>query len=246
LFAYLMVALYILVIPDRVWLWIDRYSVFRMIGRRLGSVLAWSGWTTIGASIVVGIVVALFTRFQDAFAVAVAVSVIPLMTAFRELQRGRSPSAMIGIAHVAALLTWQVVDRTTTVAVDYYKFWGGSQRRLDNKETAERAYRRFVEVAPDDANARFQLGRLLLVIGDAEGLEQLHEAQRLEPTKARAFTEEARWLAKQSRTQEALEVAKRGVTADPNSSDARALVDSLTRGARPPNPEPDLKLDSDP
>jgi nicotinamide riboside transporter PnuC len=240
MFAFLMIALYILVVPDAIWVWLAETSRAGNLRRWIRRVADAPGWTAIFVAVVLGIVAALVTRLPDAIAVAGVLSVIPLAIGFRSLTRGHAPLAAVGIAHVAAILLWLAVDRAKPIAEDYYRYWGGSERRLGNRDTAERAYRKLVEVAPDDSRGHFHLGKILLAIGDIEeGLARLHDAQRLDPEHARAWVEEARWLAKQNRTAEALEKAQQGVRIEPGDPDARALHDSLKASRPLPMPMPD-------
>ncbi|HEU0033134.1 MAG TPA: HTTM domain-containing protein [Kofleriaceae bacterium] len=243
LFAYLMLGLYVLVIPDRIWLW---------IADRMPSPRAWldrTSWRLVGACLVVSIVVAWLVRLPFALPVALVALVVPLELANRARRRRSAPRAAIGIAHLAAILLWLVVDRTTSVAADYYKYWGGSQRRLAagnparklaHEDEAERAYRRWVAIAPGDAAAHFQLGRLLIQRGRGDdGIGELHQAQSLDPHGARAFAEEARALAAQGRMPEAVAKAKDAVFAEPSNQDARALLDQLSKSQVPASPAPD-------
>jgi tetratricopeptide (TPR) repeat protein len=155
----------------------------------------------------------------------------------------RAPQARrltaIGIAHLAAMTLWLAADRASTVAIDYYRFWGGSSRRLGDRATAERAYRELIDVAPDVPAGHFQLARMLLAQQkDDEAIAQLHEAQRLSPDDARPFVVEARWLAAHGRAAEAVAKARAATLADPNDRSARDLLDSVTRGGPPPAEAP--------
>ena len=134
---------------------------------------------------------------------------------------------------VLALALWVFVDRFTATTVDYYRFWGGSQRRIGKPEVAEYAYRRLTEIDPDSEAGHFQLGRLLIKRGAVdEGIRELREAQRVAPHAARSFVEEARVLQTQGKTAAAIEKAKQATFADPSHAQARALLDTLT-GKKP-------------
>ncbi|MBA3391603.1 MAG: HTTM domain-containing protein [Deltaproteobacteria bacterium] len=231
LFAFLMLGFYVLVVPDRIWV-----ALLRGIHAPLDR-LAAPSWIAWGIGFVAAIGIARFVRVEHAFVVAIAASAVPLVVAIHALVRGRGPAAFVGLAHVLAIALWLLLDRTSDVAVDYYRFWGGSQRRLGNPEVAERAYRRLVAIAPDEEVGHYQLGRILLQQnrGD-EGLAELHAAQHLEPMRARAYIAEARYLQQQGKTAEAIEKAKQATYAEPANPDARTLLDSLSApgGARPP------------
>jgi hypothetical protein len=234
LFAYVMCALYIFVIPDRLWVVLG--EVMRPLGGALRRIGDRPGWAAVGAGVVVAIALALIVRLPNALAIAIVTSLFVIALGVREVTRPASPggpTAALGYAHVIAIVLWLVVDRATTVAVDYYRFWGGSQRRLGDKVQAEAAYRRLIEIAPSEEVAHFHLGRILLSTERVdEGLEVLRDAQRVAPSRARAFVEEARWLARAGRMSEAIAKAKDAVAADASDGEARALLDSLT-GAKP-------------
>jgi len=227
LFAFLMLGVYALVVPDAFWVAV----MTKLDGA--ARALARPSWIAFGVGLAASIVIAKLVRVEDAFMVGIAVCVVPLAIAVHALVRGRkAPPLAVGLAHVLALALWLFVDRATSTTVDYYRYWGGSQRRLGSTG-AEYAYRRLTEVAPNKEPGHFQLGRLLIKRGAVEdGLAELHEAQRLEPSIARSFVEEARVLQKQGKTAEAIEKAKQATYADPSHADARALLDSLT-GAKP-------------
>lgn len=235
LFAFLMFGLYLLVLPDRWFVWAADTAPLAWLRRTIAQITSRDGWRPLAIAVVVAALAALLVRFPDAAVVAIVAGVVPLVLGVHALTRGGAPRGAIAAAHVAAILAWIVVDHATTVAFDYYRFWGGSQRRLGNLELAERAYRGAVEVEPDDPNANFQLGRLELALGDEAGLDHLHAAQRLEPARARAWNEEARYLARRGRIAAAIEAARGGVAADARDRAARALLDALT-AARPVAP----------
>jgi tetratricopeptide (TPR) repeat protein len=105
---------------------------------------------------------------------------------------------------------------------------------------AEAAYRRLIEVAPDDAAGYYQLGRILLDRGDeTNGLTALHEAQRVEPLDARSWIAEAQWLVKKGRKAEAIEKAQEAVYSEPANQAARDLLDSLKGTKSAPVPSGD-------
>jgi hypothetical protein len=238
LFAYLMVAIYILIIPDRVWTTLGNNLIGA--GAALRTLASRPGWTAIGAAIVIGVVAAFLVRLPNAFGIVIGLGIVPILIGFRAITRGGPPTAAAGIAHVVAIVLWLTVDRTTTVAEDYYRFWGGSQRRLGDKTQSEEAYRRLLEIKPDDVSGHFQLGRLLLSRDRFDdGIAELHEAQRLDPKQARLFAEEARWLAGRGRHDDAIAKAKEAIAAEPSDSPARQLLDSLNNNRPTPAALPD-------
>ena len=229
LFAWLMIGLYVLVIPDAVWVFIaGRFETVRAVRR---VVVGWFtgalGWVALVTCVAVSVVLIFVARFDYARPVGFA-----LIAALVALAVRTRPVARLALAHLLAFVLWTVVDRSTNTAADYYRFWGGSSRRLGDPNAAEQAYRRMTEVAPNEGSGHYQLGRLLITRGDESGLAELRLAQQLEPLKARAYVAEARWLATHGRRDEAIAKAREGTIVEPNDTEARALLDSLVGGSR--------------
>jgi hypothetical protein len=233
LFAYVMLALYVLVLPDRWFAWTP--PVLRTIGKATAEN---AGWLAIAIATVLAAVAAWLVRFPDAFTLAIVLGIVPLAIGVRALTRGGPPSLAVPVAHVVAIVVWLLVDRSTTVTHDYYKYWSGTHRRLAQSENqaqaqhhrdqALRAYRAFVAFAPNEANAHYHLGAILLELGDhAEAIEHLRDAQRLDPTQARAFLAEAYLQSEQRNFDLALTAARGAVAAEPNNAEARAAVERL-------------------
>lgn len=237
LFAWLMLAMYLLVVPDRAFVWVAEQPPIAA-ARRLASRIRLDGdlatGIAVGGGVAAAIGVAMLCRLDHAFTVAIALGLVPIVAAVALRLRGRKGGAIVGIAHLAAILVWVAVDRASSVATDYYRFWGGSSRRLGDLESSERAYRRLSEIQPDEGQGHFQLGRLLLKRGEeAEGLAELRRAQTEEPARARAYLAEAEYLASKGRTAEALEKAREATFAEPDSQPAQQLLDSMTKPNQP-------------
>ncbi|MEO8840445.1 MAG: hypothetical protein ABI591_18165 [Kofleriaceae bacterium] len=220
LFAWLMIGLYAFVLPDRVYTW-----------RRLPALPAVPRpWLVLAIAMVVGVVLGVVCRFPGALVIAILATVIVAVTAAVTRRR----LVAIALAHVVALTTWVVVDRTSSIAREYYNFWGGTSRRLEDPASAETAYRRLAAIAPDDVSAHYYLGVVLLDRDDEAGLDELHTAQQLDNHHARAYNAEARWLAAHGKPHEALAKARAATTADPTDAEARNLLAALTTGHRLP------------
>jgi hypothetical protein len=235
LFAWLMIGLYVFVIPDRIWIW---------LARTLGALLPTSNigvgvrWAIFGVGIGLSILMAIACRFEASLAIAIMFAVALLLVAIRgALGSNRADLVRLAVANVLAVATWCGVDRTTSVAVDYYRFWGGTARRFKDAARAEYAYRRVTQLAPELAPAHFQLGRLLIEReANDEGLEELHEAERVDGSNIRAYLYEARWLASHDRREEAIAKAKVATFLVPSDTEAQGLLSSLTAGtALPPS-----------
>jgi hypothetical protein len=226
LFAWLMVGLYVFIIPDRIWLAI--VSPLEPVRGFVGVVRDWFGgavgWVVLFMSAATGCLLALFCRYDYAALVAAALLAVLVVGSILD---PRHAGRLAG-ANLLAFIVWIIVDRSSSTAADYYRFWGGSSRRLGDTKTSEYAYRRMTEVAPDDGAGHFQLGKLLLARDASEqGLTELRRAQQLEPLKSRSYTAEAKWLATHGKKDEALMKAREATIIDPNDSEARSLLDSL-------------------
>ena len=223
LFAWLMIGLYLFVVPDRVYLLAVRWlAPVRPRTVELVARVEARKWIVLGLALVVGIACALGCDLPGARGVAIVATVGVVIAALR----GKRVVA-IALAHMLALTLWLAIDHTTSITRDYYKFWGGTARRLNDPAAAETAYRRLTELAPDDASAHFNLGRLLLAHDDTSGLDELHAAQRLDRGHARAYIAEAQWLAAHDRLSDAVAAAQAGAAAEPNDAEARNLVTLL-------------------
>ncbi|MBV8758875.1 MAG: HTTM domain-containing protein [Deltaproteobacteria bacterium] len=243
LFAWLMIAIYLFVIPDRVY-----DALVRVLATPLGAwrvIAAWFdgalGWFVWLVGIVLALVFAMLTRFEYAGRIGVLLLVVTIAGTVVSIVRAPTARRMtaIGLAHLAAFTLWLATDRSSTVAVDYYRFWGGTSRRLGDLAASERAYRELIAVAPYEPTGHMQLGRLLLNQGKSdEGLAELHEAEHVAPSDPRAYVVEARWLATHGNLDDALIKAKDATYADPNDKSARDLLDKLSRGGAPPAETP--------
>jgi hypothetical protein len=229
LFAWLMFAMYIFVVPDRVWVWLAERPPLRALrgvaGALRGLGRSWVVWIFAAG---IGVLLAAASRFDHGALVGVVL--LGALAVATVVLRARVAIAWLATAHLLAFTTWTLVDRTTSQAADYYRFWGGSSRRLGDVKTAEYAYRKMIEVAPREGQGHYQLGRLLLQRNaDEEGLAAIRRAQDLEPMRARAYVAEARWLAAHGKRDEALAKAREATIVEPNDSEARTLLDSLTK-----------------
>lgn len=105
----------------------------------------------------------------------------------RHARRRRALGVLV--AHMlagAAIALWPAtVDEYVG---DYYKFWGGSARRLQAWDEAEVAYRRLTVLRPGWAPGHYHLARIEEKNGDIEGaLAGYERAQDADPDDYRAF-----------------------------------------------------------
>ena len=224
LFAWLMIALYLFVVPDRVYVAAVRMlAPLRTRAADFAAELTTRRWILFAVAVIGGLACAIACHLPGSLGVAIVATIAVLAGALFGGQR----IVALAIAHLLALATWLAIDRTTPIARDYYKFWGGTARRLNDPAAAETAYRHLTELAPDDAGAHFYLGKLLLAHDDSVGLDELHASQRLDRGHARAYMAEAQWLVAHDRLPEAVTAAQAGAAAEPNNAEARNLVTTL-------------------
>ncbi|MFN0246920.1 MAG: HTTM domain-containing protein [Kofleriaceae bacterium] len=244
LFAVLMLGFYVLVIPDRAFAWIGE-PLARMISGARGAIgRALSSWVGIGVALAMGYGLTLLIRLP--FAMALGMAIAATCTVLSAYTRDRAIAAGLVGAHVFAMIVWLVVDRASTTAVDYYRFWGGNARRLGDPAASEYAYRRVIEIDPQEPAGHYQLGQILLGRGEeAAGLARLHEAQRLEPSRARAYLAEARYLQSKGRTDEALAKAQEATYAQPDHPQAQQFLRSLSGPADAKPDDTDTKAPND-
>ena len=239
LFAWIMMAVYAFVLPDALYTTIAGSPPVRALAalanRARDGLDGGLGVAVFCLALPAGVTLAALVRFDHAGMVGVGVVIVPIVMS---LFGGRgSRFAWLGIAHVVAIVTWLAIDRTTTVAVDYDRFWGGAARRLGDKPGAIRAYRAMIAIAPDDPVGHYQLGRLLLDDEHAdEGLAELRASQKLDSAHARAYVAEARWLAAHGKKADAIDKAKEATYAEPSNAEAQAYVEQLTGGKKAPTP----------
>ncbi|MEO7095371.1 MAG: HTTM domain-containing protein, partial [Polyangiales bacterium] len=118
LFAWLMLGLYLLVVPDRAFVWAAEQpaivAVRTVVKRiRLESDVA-TGIAVVGGA-AAAVAVAMLCRLDHALVVAVALALVPIIIVGALRVRGKRGGAFIGIAHLAAILVWVAVDRASDV-----------------------------------------------------------------------------------------------------------------------------------
>lgn len=232
LFAWLMLGLYILVVPDRVWTWLAERRPLPTLRGVAGVIRGWfdgaGAWVLLVVAAGASLVLARVSRFDHGWDVGLAL--VGVLAVASVVLRKRVSIAALAVGHLAAFVMWTAVDRGTKTASDYFRLWGGSAKRLGDPKTSEYAYRRMTEIAPDEGGGHYQLGRLLLDRkADDEAIAELRKAQDLEPLRARAYVAEARWLASQGRVAEAIAKAREATIVEPSDADAANLLNSLLK-----------------
>jgi uncharacterized metal-binding protein len=221
-FAYMMLALYLLMIPESIV-----HSVVKWWHRRTSTANKHIPALRLVqiALLLFGLVLWITTRLPHSVGVGAVLVAASLWQVSRPSHRHRYAAAA---ALAATMLLWNFVDRIADVSVDYYRYWGGAARRLGDPAQAERAYRGLLALAPDLEVGRYHLGRLLIRRGALdEGLAELREAERLAPTATRALEEQIKALTAAGREVDAARARdrvsnRRQALATPTHSDEAA------------------------
>lgn len=213
-FAYLMLAIYLLVVPESIAqpaIAFVRNRIPARLASRMAAAFNEGHRPTAAALSLVALLLLFVIRPPLRNPLVMAFAAVPMILTVRwQLESARRFTTRAALAAALAMLTFVVVDRAAAVAIDYYRYWGGSARRLGKPAEAEAAYRGLLAIEPRLELGHYQLGRLLVKRGAVEdGLAHLRLAEQLEPRRARALDEIARVLAASGRQEEAKLAAQR-------------------------------------
>lgn len=183
LFSYFMLAIYLLVLPERpIVALVDRASRIRLPSLPMPVwIVAWP----IG-SVLVGL--------APFGAAAIAAAIIAALATGWLLYRPTTPRSHVALAHLVAgaLIAALAQPQVTEVARNYYRFWGGNLRRYGQIEEATKVYERAVDADPDYAPSHSSLSKLYLMGGDTDrALRSARRAQKVDPGDYRGFLMEA-------------------------------------------------------
>jgi hypothetical protein len=220
-FAWLMLALYIFLVPDRL---MQRLRLPRFLTATPRSKIF--GVTTF---IVSAVAVGIICRFPSVLGVFILLSILLFVTLI--VNRGKQYASTAVCAPLAVAILYIAADRTTDVSYAYYRFWASAESRLGNIQTAKELYTEVTVRFPDQENGYYQLAKLQASSKNSNEIERAlrnaQQAQRLAPTKARAFLLGARILVTQGNRPAALEQAKSAASAEPGNADAAQLLTQL-------------------
>jgi hypothetical protein len=93
------------------------------------------------------------------FALPFPITAVAVITVGLAILVGGSP-IRIGMGHVLACLLVVGMSGITDTTRNYYRFWGGSARRLGDLDTAVASYQKVIEIAPDWPQGHTSLGNL--------------------------------------------------------------------------------------
>jgi tetratricopeptide (TPR) repeat protein len=221
LFSYFMFALYVLMLPARPIValvdWWDRASA-RVLRPQLG-------WVRAAILIVAGAVVMITLPVGAAAAGALAAAL--LLGGWAVLRTPPEHRPRIAAGHVVACLAVALIARpaVTESARDYYRYWGGSARRLGDMTQAIESYVRVVELDPDYAQGHTALANLYKRASRFDdALREAKKAQALAPDDHRPFLVEALVHEAAGRADEAIAAAEKALAIEPGNPDATRIV----------------------
>jgi tetratricopeptide (TPR) repeat protein len=220
-FSYLMLAIYLLLVPPRVAGAPAR--ALAAAAARLGPATPPRRPLAIGAAALAG--AALLGGLAAAAArVPVPAALIAASLAIAGLALALERRWTVGAAHLTAWLLVLLLGRVTDQAIEYHRYWASAARRFGEPAEMRRAYRQLLRLDPEHGPANYYLGAAALEASDLErALAHFRRAQAAQPHAARGWIGEARvWMARGDgpRARAALQEALR---VEPRNPEARAL-----------------------
>lgn len=236
LFSYFMVALYVLIVPDR---WAVRARA--VIGPRLAPItgrlpalrpgpVVLAGLGLAGAAGLLALVVVLPYAPMARVAGAAAALAAVLIAAELKFQPLRAALARGLIALPVACAALLLLHATTEQAFSYHKYWAGSARRLGLDDQARAAYATLSREYPEYGSGHYYTGRFQRQAGDEDAaLASFERAQQASPDDYRSFLEAALLHHRAERGPEALAAARRVLELEPTNPQHRQLAERLIR-----------------
>ena len=215
LFSYYMVAFYLLILPPAAFRW----SELKLRPRSLpGPAIAYlAGAAAVGFALIA-------TLPLDGTIIAALVITVAMI--------GREKR--VAIAHVSAIVAVLICANLSDAIRDHYRFWGGSSRRLGDRETAKKAYERLADYEPEYASGRRNLGRIYVAEGRLEeALVEYKAAERSDPDTIASQIGLANVYAKLGRGHEAVRhaVKVRELAARDANTSSRGIQQALRQAA---------------
>ncbi len=190
LFSYFMMGLYVLFLPDvviatgaRAWHWLTDATATGL--RRAGEAMRPLAWPLLAIALIAGAALVGVIPLEARWLTVGAITLAGLVAAIAGGRRRAQAVAMVHVLACGLILVMQLVDNQT---FDYYKFLGGTSRRLGDKQTAAYAYQRLTEVSPDYGPAYFHLGNDARTAGKQDqALDLYRSAEMRDPPDPRPF-----------------------------------------------------------
>jgi tetratricopeptide (TPR) repeat protein len=228
IFSYYMVAFYLLLVPDRVVT-----SIMATMGRALGPIGAARrslldalaarpgvSWTVFALLFAAGLTAWVLLPFAEAITAAAVSAVLvglALWSRGPAAQR-RARAVALGLGHALACAAIFALYLATDQAHDYYKYWGGTSRRLGQWDDARTAYQAITRMSPDWGPGHYHLAGVARRDGRMdEALAGYERAQQVSPDDYRAFLAAAEIHHQARRGPEALAAVKRALALKPSN-----------------------------
>lgn len=203
LFSYYMLALYLLLVPERaltVAVGVLGRAVAPLV--RVGrAMLGWLGaswrlWAILALAAVGGTALIRAIPLREA---GLAAAVMTGLLAVSAARAGRMDTparndrlARLALAHLLACGLIAGLGATTETCHNYYKFWGGAARRLGDEAQAKAAYEALVKLSPWHGPSHYHLGTIYVSEGRVEeALASFRRAQAASPSDWRPLLSEA-------------------------------------------------------
>lgn len=239
LFSYLMIAVYLLLLPDVLFARPAAWLAPRLRGT-VPPVLHHAAWPGAIAALVAAFVIVPLP-LGAALVFVAAIVAVGAAVALLSAERRRGPR--LAWAFLVAALVPIAVHATSEVAEDYYRYWAGSSRRLGDEKDARRAYLGLLEVDPSSEYAHYHLGKQDVAAGKLDAaLAHFQVAQRSAPKRGRAFFAEAELHLRRNDPERAKSALVAGLAVETNPQ-AQSLLTSL--GGAPPPVRPERGPDDD-
>lgn len=232
LFSYFMCALYLLVLPDKLF-GLARPAIDRLVeliaSARKRLTGSWSASWIVAALCFAAAGMAIgWLSFPD---MAVAVAATIAIGVFGVFERRRSGGGgkhravvAIAVTHLAACLAIAALNTQADTARDYHRYWAASLRQMGSLEKAVPIYERAVQLDTDFAGSHNSLANLYRRTGrHDQALEHYATAQRLEPSNWRPFAGEAMTHDLLENADQALAAAIKALALNPNHRESQQI-----------------------
>jgi hypothetical protein len=222
LFSYYMVAIYLLLLPESVFSFVAKLA---RPGKNLLATLAKLDkhpqlpWVCFGLSL--GASVGLLPLLPLDTVNTIVLSIVVYACLDLLLRRAGATRALVHLFAVFFLLL--MVHKSDTIR-DYYRYWGGQERRSGNISAATIAYEDLVRFEPSYVSGRRRLGDLYRMAKRYEEAAEQYEAGLvLDPNDFKLNLAAAQLYHLMGKGQQALERAERGLQSNPQDANLRRL-----------------------
>lgn len=228
LFSYFMVTLYLLVIPECWIAWV--LKTLGGPGKSLSARIEKLSERLKGHSQRAAAICALGLAGGLAMLQLIPIDSLPHVTAIIavlaliELGTRWRRAGSAGLQHLVACALLVVLALQTDALRDYYRFWGGNERRAGNTFEAMLAYEKVVQLAPDYAPGHKSLAGLYLRLDRPDdALSEYEAGLAIKPDDYALNRGAAQLLHRKGRGEEALAAAERGLVSNPKDPSLRAI-----------------------